>query len=66
MATRLAEAPEPKGTPLDKAPELALRGDPITGDRYTSVAFYEREWKQMWSRTWHIGGLVYQVPEPGD
>jgi phenylpropionate dioxygenase-like ring-hydroxylating dioxygenase large terminal subunit len=49
-----------------KAPEPALRGDPITGDRYTSREFFQREWDTMWARTWHIGVLEYQIPEQGD
>ena len=35
---------------------LPLRGDPITGDRYYSRDFMEREWDHMWTRIWHIAG----------
>lgn len=42
-----------------------LRGDPITGDRYYSQEFMKQEWEHMWTRVWHIGGLVSQLPEPG-
>lgn len=54
------------GTPRDKAPEIPLRGDPIGGDRYWSRDFMQREWDHMWTRVWHIGGLVAQLQEPGD
>ena len=45
--------------------ENFLRGDPITGDRYYAKAFMEKEWEHMWTRTWHVGGTVAQLPEPG-
>ncbi len=44
----------------------ALRGDPITGDRYYSRDFMEREWDRMWTRVWHIGGRLSEVEEAGD
>ena len=40
--------------------------DPISAERYTSTDWFHREWKQMWMRTWQIGGLSCQAPEPGD
>lgn len=42
-----------------------LRGDPITGERYYSREFMRREWDQMWTRVWHIGALVSQLPDIG-
>ncbi len=39
---------------------------PITAERYVSADYFRREWRQMWMRTWHIGGVAYQAPEPGD
>ncbi len=48
------------------APEPILRGDPMSGDRYHSRDFMNREWEQMWTRVWHIGGLKAQFEEPGD
>lgn len=44
----------------------AARGDAITGDRYWSKDFAEREWEHMWKRVWHVGGRVAQLEEPGD
>ena len=43
-----------------------LRGDPITGDRYYSMDFAQREWDKMWTRIWHVAGRTNQVTEPGD
>lgn len=42
-----------------------LRGDPITGDRYYSREFMQKEWDHMWTRTWQIGGMAAQLSEPG-
>jgi len=44
----------------------AARGDAITGDRYWSKDFAEREWEHMWKKVWHLGGRVSQLEEPGD
>lgn len=49
-----------------KVLEPELRGDPITGERYTSKTFFDSEWAHMWMRTWQIGGLVTDAPEAGD
>ncbi|CAN5148818.1 hypothetical protein BH10PSE12_BH10PSE12_17080 [soil metagenome] len=43
-----------------------LRGDPITGDRYTSPAFMQAEWDHMWTRIWHVAGRTAELEEPGD
>lgn len=42
-----------------------LRGDPITGDRYYSREFMQKEWDRMWTRVWQIGGMAAQLSEPG-
>ena len=49
-----------------KLPEPDLRGDPITGDRYTSRDYFQKEWARMWMRTWQIGCLSYEIPSNGD
>ena len=49
-----------------KVDEPTLRGDPINGERYTSPEFFDAEWNRMWMRTWQIGGLLSEAPEPGD
>ena len=43
-----------------------LRGDPIPQHRYYSREFMAREWEQLWTKVWHIGGRVNQLAEPGD
>ena len=43
-----------------------LRGDPITGDRYTSREFAQREWDHMWTRIWHVAGRSAELQEEGD
>jgi phenylpropionate dioxygenase-like ring-hydroxylating dioxygenase large terminal subunit len=52
--------------PMDGGSSARLRGDPITGDRYYSADFMEREWERMWTRVWHIGARVAQLQRPGD
>jgi len=47
-------------------PAPRLRMTPITAERYLSADYFRREWQRMWMRTWQIGGLAYQAPEPGD
>jgi phenylpropionate dioxygenase-like ring-hydroxylating dioxygenase large terminal subunit len=49
-----------------KVNEPGLRMDPITGERFTSSGYFQKEWSRMWMRTWHIGGVSYQAPKPGD
>ncbi|MEL6890625.1 MAG: aromatic ring-hydroxylating dioxygenase subunit alpha [Actinomycetota bacterium] len=55
-----------RGTPRDKAPEPTLSSNPITGERYWSQEFFEREWDGLWPRVWQVAGRVEQIPEPGD
>ena len=43
-----------------------LRGDKITGERYTSKEFAQREWDHMWTRIWHVAGRVQELQEPGE
>ena len=43
-----------------------LRGDPIPQHRYYSREFMAREWEQLWTKVWHIGGRVNQLADPGD
>ncbi|MBI1179927.1 MAG: Rieske 2Fe-2S domain-containing protein [Alphaproteobacteria bacterium] len=53
-------------SPIAGSSASALRGDPITGDRYYSRDFAQKEWDHMWTRIWHIAGRVSEIPEPGD
>ena len=54
------------GISRDKAPEPELGDRPITGDRYYSPEFAQREWDHLWTRVWQVAGRVDQIPEPGD
>jgi len=51
---------------IDGRDAARLRGDPITGDRYTSKEFMQREWDHMWTRIWHVAGRTAELEEPGD
>lgn len=51
---------------MDGRDPANLRGDPITGDRYTSRDFMQREWDHMWTRIWHVAGRTAELAEPGD
>lgn len=46
-------------------PDLST-GKPITGDRYYTREFMEREWEHLWTKVWLIAGMVNQIPNPGD
>ena len=41
---------------LDGRDVSNLRGDPITGDRYFSKEFAQKEWDHMWTRIRQIAG----------
>lgn len=64
MAT-LAERAELR---IDKTPQPAppMSNTPIDGSRYWSRDFMCREWDNIWTRAWLIGGLAEQVHQPGD
>lgn len=51
---------------MSKQPEPALRGTPITTDRYYSREFMALEWNRVWTRTWQIAGLTRELAKPGD
>jgi phenylpropionate dioxygenase-like ring-hydroxylating dioxygenase large terminal subunit len=57
-------APEPEM--MDGGSSRLLRGDPITGERYWSREWMEREWEMVFKRVWHIGTWLAEIPEPGD
>jgi phenylpropionate dioxygenase-like ring-hydroxylating dioxygenase large terminal subunit len=46
------------------APPLST--GPIDGSRYWSRDFMAAEWDKIWTKAWLIGGLVEQIPVPGD
>lgn len=57
----------PKGVARpEKCPEPELRGDYVGADRYTDADYLKKEFKNVWHKVWNIGGVSYQMPEPGD
>ena len=66
--TAIPVDPRPPLHPLarDLSTTEWLRGDPIDGERYYSPEFMQREWDHMWTKVWHVAGLVAQLEEPGD
>lgn len=67
MATNLEMPKVDKTYPNSVKAEMPqARGDKITGDRYYSKDFAEREWEHMWKRVWHVGGRVAQLQDAGD
>ncbi|MGV3770964.1 MAG: aromatic ring-hydroxylating oxygenase subunit alpha [Sphingobium phenoxybenzoativorans] len=43
-----------------------VRGDAITGERYYSKSWARAEWRHVFSKVWHIGGMLADLEEPGD
>ncbi len=35
-----------------------VRGDPITGERYYSKSWARAEWRNVFAKVWHIGGML--------
>ncbi|AZI35691.1 putative iron-sulfur protein [Caenibius tardaugens NBRC 16725] len=67
MATTFATPAGKAGYPTHPDAETPrARGDRITGDRYWSKDFADREWEHMWKKVWHVGGRTSQLEEPGD
>lgn len=51
---------------LPRKPIPDIGQDKIDGERFHSAEFAEREWEQIWTRTWNIGCHVTELEEPGD
>lgn len=69
VSSKAAAAAPGEAKPYPTHPDAqtpAARGDTISGDRYWSREFAEREWEHMWKRVWHVGGRTAQLQEPGD
>ena len=63
---RVDPATTGNGTPADKAPDPELGTALIPKERYTSTEFMKREWDDIWSKVWLLGGRSDDIPEPGD
>ncbi|MEM1189427.1 MAG: aromatic ring-hydroxylating dioxygenase subunit alpha [Pseudomonadota bacterium] len=46
--------------------EAPLRWDTVSADRYIGADYLKREFRNVWHKVWNIGGVSYQMPEPGD
>jgi phenylpropionate dioxygenase-like ring-hydroxylating dioxygenase large terminal subunit len=67
MNTKMTDIAQTATYPTHPAAEPPrARGDAITGDRYWSKDFADREWEKMWKKIWHLGGRISQLQEPGD
>jgi len=49
-----------------KVPDPKLGDAPISGDRYHSKEHMQREWDQLWTKTWLIAGLEDELKKQGD
>lgn len=38
----------------------------LPGERYTSRAFFEREWENVWTKVWLVIARTAEIPEAGD
>ena len=43
-----------------------VRGDRITGERYTTREWMELEKRHLWPKVWHLGGVLAELEEEGD
>jgi phenylpropionate dioxygenase-like ring-hydroxylating dioxygenase large terminal subunit len=66
MSEARAPARKLPPTPMERAPRPEFGNDPIPKERYTSPAFMQREWEQMWTRTWLLAAFESDLAEPGD
>lgn len=63
---KAGDAPKRALADVSKVSEPPLGDRPITPDRYWSRDFWQREWDQVWTRTWQIAGVKAQLSKPGD
>lgn len=43
-----------------------VRGDRISGERYYSHQWANKEWDKLWTKIWHIGAMVREFEQEGD
>jgi hypothetical protein len=48
---------------MDDRDPSNLRGDPITGDRYFSPEFAQKEWNHLWARIWRVARQEMELAE---
>ncbi|MFK7977485.1 MAG: SRPBCC family protein [Halioglobus sp.] len=47
-------------------PTQEIRGHALDGHRYTSKAFADEEWENVWTKVWLLLGREDEIPEPGN
>lgn len=52
--------------PKREAFDPPVRGDAITAERYFSPAWAKAEWRRLWTKTWHLGGMSAEIEVAGD
>jgi phenylpropionate dioxygenase-like ring-hydroxylating dioxygenase large terminal subunit len=52
--------------PMNGRDPANLRGDAMSGERYHSREFAQREWDMLWTRIWHVAGRTAELEEAGD
>lgn len=66
MATKAKEAVA-FTPPFDASKPLPdLGAERISGERFHSADWMQREWTQMWRRVWNMAFRESDIPEPGD
>lgn len=49
-----------------KVADPKLGDTPLTGERYFSDKYMQKEWDKLWTKTWLIAGLEADLSQPGD
>ncbi len=58
-----AQTIAPPFLPRKPIPQIGFQR--IDGERFFSREFMDREWEHIWTRTWHVGVHVTELPDPG-
>jgi hypothetical protein len=37
----------------------------LSGDRFHSIDYMQKEWTHLWRRVWNMGPRLEEIPEPG-
>ena len=56
----------PNDETVQKVAEPDFAEVKVTGNRYTSKDFMQKEWQHVWKKVWMIAGMAHDCEEPGD
>ncbi|MGI9625057.1 MAG: aromatic ring-hydroxylating oxygenase subunit alpha [Acidimicrobiales bacterium] len=56
---------DPRSDPAEPWDDPVVDRHDLSGNRYTSSAFFEAEWEGMWTKVWLLLGRENQLPDPG-